>query len=292
VAAASGGRVWIDALGRLIYEHDSHLLLRTKVITFTSDLFDALYAKNEFEKLLDEVVVEYTPRHEGLLGVVYTHDKIEAIRPGETKKLELRLPRPVTRFTGLAREDYTIDNGLGMDMRDYVELAIQYAAQHVLLTLRNMHNYHSAYLRFLQIRGRPLVGGPTAQVRQSSAGATSRVRSIRGNECVQTNEQASYLANIAWDRYKSMAPIWVLRDVWGIPHLELYDLVGFYDNRSVGAEREGIVVGIEHRFAVGENGPVYAQNLDVLDSVFLRRQPDENPFVVGVTALGQGVCWY
>jgi len=89
-------------------------------------------------------------------------------------------------------------------------------------------------------------------------------------------------------------PIWSLRQVWGIPQLELGDRVQFVDTRSQGSGGpvEALVIGITW----GDGGAGFVQTLRLLEIGDLAEYDDY--FIIGVSSLGgdagdnHGRLWY
>ena len=296
-AASVGGRLWCDANGDLRYEEASHWLGHATVLWHfdAGDLMD-LPPVLAPENLASSVVVEYSPRVTGASRVLYTLDETRTVRPGTTETLDVRMSQPaVSVFPLNADTDYWFDNGAGLAMNSKMALAVTYYAQRLTITMTNSHATMPAVLRFLQIRGKPMEGGPQEEVEEiiDASPDVPRVRSVRGNFYLQSRQQARYVSKLLAGRHDSLIPLWHIRSAPGIPQLELGDRVGVYDARALSAEREGFVLSIEHRYTVPAGlatEPIYAQDIHVMDATPLF--PSGAYFVIGTTALGSGVAWY
>lgn len=296
-AASVAGRLWCDANGELRYEEASHWLGHSSVSWHfdAGDLMD-LPPVLAPENLASSVVVEYSPRVTGASRVLYTLDETRTVRPGTTETLDVRMSQPaVSVFPLNADTDYWFDNGAGLAMNSKMALAVTYYAQRLTITMTNSHATMPAVLRFLQIRGKPMEGGPQEEVEEiiDASPDVPRVRSVRGNFYLQSRQQARYVSKLLAGRHDSLIPLWHIRSAPGIPQLELGDRVGVYDARALSAEREGFVLSIEHRYTVPAGlatEPIYAQDIHVMDATPLF--PSGAYFVIGTTALGSGVAWY
>lgn len=297
-AASVAGRLWCDANGELRYEEASHWLGHSSVSWHFDggDLMELPPVLNP-ESLASSVIVEYASRVSGASRVLYTLDEVRTIRPGATTTIDIRLTQPaVSIFPLLADTDYWFDNGAGLPMNSKITVTPTYYAQRLTLVIANAHATMPAVLRFLQIRGRPIEGGPQEEVETviDASPIVPRVRSVRGNFYLQSRTQAAYLSALLAGRHDSLIPLWHIRSAPGVPQLELGDRVGVYDGRAVSAEREGFVLSIESRFAVPTSGtatePIFAQDIRVMDATPLF--PSGTYFIVGTTALGSGVAWY
>ena len=298
-AAAVAGRLWCDANGDLRYEEASHWLGHSSALWHFDggDMMDLPPVLNP-EGLASSIVVEYSARVTGASRVLYTLDETRTVRPNSTEMLDIRLSQPAAAVFPLSADtDFWFDNGAGLAMNSKITVAVSYYAQRLTISMSNSHATMPAVLRFLQVRGKPIEGGPQEEIETAIEGdqPLSRVRSVRGNFYLQGRAQASYLSKLLAGRYDSLIPIWHLRSAPGVPQLELGDRVGVYDGRAVSAEREGFVLGIDHGYTVPSAGqpatePIYKQDIRVMDATPLF--PSGTYFVIGSTALGSGVAWY
>lgn len=304
VVASVGGVLRTNADGDLVYETAAHWVGHSKVWTFDVDDKQRLKPTYNTDNLITEVVVEYAPRVPGQAGVLWQLDKPVFIRPAETREIEARFTHPaLSVFTlpdgevsRMLDDDYYVTAPNGLNLYDFVRHSntVTSTAAGATVTIQNMHTSFVACVRFLQLRGLPLIGGPTEQVKvETGAGDNYRTRSERGNPYLQTRQQAAFLANFLADRNKRMLPVWRLDNAPGIPQLEIGDRVGYRDGRAVSTEREGFVVGITHNWKTPQDraqAPVYNQAIDILDAADL--WPSGIYFQIGATALGAGVAWY
>lgn len=302
---AVAGRLWVDGPGNLRFESASHWLTHnTKVWTFAAGSKQELTPVGDPADLVTEVVVEYAPRVPGQAGVLWTLEKPTYIRPGAVETVAIRLPQPALaifyKLDGSTKrpydDDFYVTSAGGMNMIDFVPMSLEVTAQGATLTIANRHPSYLACLRWFQLRGVPLVGGPSEEIKQSTGAATNyRTRSERGNPYIQTRSQAQLLASLLADRHKKLQETFVLRNVAGVPQLELGDRVGVSDGRAVSTEREGFVTVIAHAWKTPERGslsqvPVYSQTITVLDAAAFF--PGSSYFKIGTTALGAGEAWY
>jgi hypothetical protein len=309
---AVAGRIWVDGPGNLRFESASHWLTHTsKAWTFTAGSQQELGPTGNPSDLVTEVIVEYSPRVAGISGVLWSLDKPRIVRPGATEVIKARFNQPALAVFALADEDWRAETSGGLSMRDYIKgdedadnpdaITVTPTAAGATITIRNTNQVFAVVMRFLQLRGVPIVGGPSQQVSVlTGTGDNYRVRSERGNPYIQTHTQANFLAHLLAERHKRLQTSFMLRNIPGVPQLELGDRVGVSDGRAVSVEREGFVIGIAHKWTTPERGspsqiPIYSQTLTVLDAAAMFS--GSGYFVIGTTALsGVGVpggkAWY
>lgn len=293
VASSVGGRLYTDAYGVLRYEEAWHWLDHAVVWAFDANFLQRLVPDIQLALLTSSMVVEYAPRVIGKADVVHTVTEQYIIRPQSAATVDIRLDQPVLYSANFDESDYWFDNGAGLPMNRFVTMAVTYYAQRITIQFTNTHTTQPAILRFLQIRGHPILGGPTGEVEKVLVNMppVSRTRSLRSQFYVQTHAQASYLVSLLGDRYRRIFPVWRLSGVPGIPPLELGDRVLFRDGKTLSDYREGFVIGIHSTFTPKAGyEPVFAQTIDILDAQGMFTA--NNYFRVGISTLGQAVCWY
>lgn len=292
-AASTGGFAYFDQLGRLRFERPSHWLMSphdTVQWSFTGSDVENITPFIVSDTFATRVIVRYSPRAPGESSVLYDLDMPRTIRPSDTIQFDVRLQYPAIIIYELTSDDVDLRTDAGAPMWQHCDISIVPNAQTVMVTVRNNHPNMSAVLWWLQIRGVPLVGGPSQQVEGEPDVPPFeyvRVRTVQGNEYIQTSLQANRLLGYLVDRFSKAQIIFPLRGVPGIPQLELGDRVAIDDGSgSLGNGREGYIVSIRGR----GSSSGFTQDIDVIDSNSL--WPDGNYFVIGQTALGSGEAWY
>ncbi|MCD6289643.1 MAG: hypothetical protein J7M34_04000 [Anaerolineae bacterium] len=292
-AQADGGRAYFDQLGVLRFENAAHWLTSphdTVQWSFTESAYQAPASRFSPDDLASRVIVETQGRIPAKEAVVYTLDTLKVAGPGETITFECRLNQPAALvWTPEAGKDYQAISPGGLDMNGDVIISVTKYAQRVQVRLANNHATMPAQLIFFQLRGVPLIGGPTEEVIQEAASPPAgleRTRSVRANQYLQMHAQADALASLLRDRHQALMPEWELRGVAGVPQLELGDRVSFVDSQAISGVREGFVIGIRWTY-----DGYFSQDLVILDAENLF--PYTDYFVIGQTALGaHGRAWY
>lgn len=302
VAQATGGRVFYDAQDVLHYESFSSMALTTTpVVTLADSDLMRIIPKESPDSTADMVAVDYSPRYAGEVGVIHTLDEVTSIRAGEPETITIRLDSPaIAIYTPEPEDDYWILTAGGMVMHDHVTVVMVTYAQRAEVTITNEHPSLAADVVFLQLRGQPLVGGPTKKVElrtntNQDEDEDTRDRTLRGNEYIQTEGMANAMCHLMKDRYRWNIPTWTLQGVPGIPHLELGDRIRFSSVRDLPVAREGYIVGITSRWTSPkrrrvDSQPVFRQDIEVMDAEKLF--PRNDYFVVGESTLGEGGAWY
>ncbi len=301
-ASSVSGRLFYDSQGILIFESlSSWARQTTPVMTFSDGDLMRLPPRTNPDDLADIVIVEYSPRVGGEIGILHTLDETPTIRPGATETITMRLSNPaIAIYKPEPEEDYWLLAPGGMVMHDYCTVTLVTYAQRAEVTITNEHPSLSVDVVKLQLRGQPLQGGPTKQIElrtntNQDEDDDTRVRSYRGNEYLQTETMAKSLAYLLKDRHRWDIPVWTLQGAPGIPHLEIGDLVRFYSGRDLPTARDGYVIGINSRWTspsrkrVGGD-PIYLQDIQVMDAEKLF--PRRDYYIIGETALGAGGAWY
>jgi len=295
-AQADGGRIYFDHSGRLRFESVTHWLTgphTTSQWTFGgagADNYETPLPEFSPDDLATEIVVELQGRVAREETVVYSLDVVKTCPPGETMEFDCRLSQPASLiWTPQKDTDYQAIGPGGQDLNDDVSFTVTKYAQRVHVQMTNGHAVLPASLIFFQLRGIPLVGGPTQQVVRDVASPPvdfERVRSVRANQYVQLISQGEALAGFLRDRHKQLLPVWTIHGVPGVPQLELGDRVTFRDPAAVSGSREGFVIRIAWEFA-----HAFTQSIDILDAENL--YPYGDYFVIGQTALGaNGRAWH
>ncbi len=293
MAAAAGGRLYFDHSGMLRYEEPTHWLTAPHTVsqwTFDGDDFRSMPPNYDPLQLATEIVVEYAPRVRQELQDVYTLDEAKIIGPSESLTFEARLSSPVVSLLDPEPEtDYWLMSAGGHPLNQSCTVTVTKYAQRATVTVTNSNTTQAAILTYFQLRGEPVMGGPSKELTKtvvSPAISHTRTRSVRGNPYHQGRPMAAGIASYLADRYGKLIPTWQLSGVPGVPQLELGDRVTFSDARIVTSARAGFVTGISWRF--DDTG--YWQTLNILDATALYAHSDY--YIIGSTALGAGRAWH
>ncbi len=231
VARAEGARIYFDQLGRLRYESVQYWARKTTPDLVLDALYHDWHEQPSPDALATSVTVEWAGRYVGAETVLYTLEENKVIRPGETLEFEARFSHPCLQYSALAASDYKIVSIGGVDMAGSVTVSLpaeQRFAQRCTVRLSNNHATLAASVIFLQIRGYPLLGGPTEQVTVQAVVPPTpwlRNRNLRGNMYMQTWVQAVTQAQFLAGRHQRLARIATLTDLPGLPQIELGDRI-------------------------------------------------------------------
>jgi len=297
-AEADCGLAYFDQLGRLRFENALHWLSHlSSVWTFNESHYGKVVPAISTDAVATKVTVEWSGRVIGSEIAVYTLDNAKRIMPGATLTWQARFSNAVSEIYAPSVvkpfNDYTA-SGFGGDnlTADVTVTLSNISAQQCTVTVLNNNISKVALITFLQLRGLPLIGGPTEQESALAVPAPysfERVRSVRGNPYVQTQAQGQAAAGLLAVRGRRIRPVWRLSDVPGVPQLELGDRVSLYDQRNIGPTPAAcIVIGISWE---GSKERGFVQELDLIDYTDLWAYDDY--YIIGVTALGtHGRAYY
>lgn len=242
-AAADGGMVYMAEDGKLIFENAFHWAVvgtdhTTSQFTFSVGNFQELEPEFAPRDVYYGVIVEVSPYEEGGISLIYARDDVIVLPPGETKDLVARLRLPSTNVSDpTAEEDYIAITAGGRRIKtggatpvylsDDVTITGTKYGQRVDLELANASSY-TLYLIKFQLRGIPLFGAPSDEIRMETAAGYApdeRVFELRGNQFIQTWSQGDFLAQIFRDRMERPREVYHLRNVPAIPWLQRGDRV-------------------------------------------------------------------
>lgn len=296
-ARADCGRLYWDQLGRLRFENAIHwatAVHQTVVWDFTENTYLTPSADLATGDLSTKITVEWAARVENEEQVIYTLDKLRTILPGETISFEARFDNPVMSIvTPVNHKDYRI-HGAGIDISSHITVVLaETYAQRCVVYIHNSHTTMAARFSFFQLRGYPLTGGPTKQVKVAvspSALPTGMVReqSVRGNPYVQTEVQAQILADSLAGRQRALHSSFSLTGVPGVPHLEVGDRVSFTNLREFSPPT---IYGYVTRLNGKVSPSGFWMDLTILDASGLYDSTDI--FQIGLHEIGEGRrVWY
>jgi hypothetical protein len=291
-AEADAGLAYFAQNGLLRFENALHWQSQlVSVWTFSEGDYKTISEQIGVDAVATEVTVEWSGRTIGNEAVLYTLDRVKRVPPGGNITWKVRFSYAVSGVFALTNDepfrDYAASAVGGVDLTSSITMSLEdVAAQQCTLRATNASTTQEAILTLVQVRGKPLIGGPTEQETVLAVPAPysfKRVRSVRGNPYMQTQEQGAALAGLLAVRGRRARPTWELQSVDGVPQLELGDRVTLVDVRAQGANHTvaGIVTRINWQAGVDSG---FKQNLAVLDFTDLWAYSDY--YIIGVTALG------
>jgi hypothetical protein len=257
-AEAAGGMIYFDHSGVLRFEGMQHWVdgddHRTSQYSYTISNFADLLPEYRHTDGYSSVRVEYIRRDEGYEETVWTDQEPELIPPGESIKRIARLDYPCSEIvTPEADTDYSfVTSGGSPRNSDATITATAYAAQ-VELDIINTNATYAIIALDMQLRGRPLLGGPNSEVKLfTAAGYISDTKEfpISGNQCIQSHAQAEKLATFYRDRLERVPCIFTIPPSPAKPWLELGDRITVVcSDESI--NHEAYIVGITLSYESG-----------------------------------------
>lgn len=295
--AAEGGYLYFDWAGKLRFEAGAHWASyaahTVSQYTITRSKFGDFMPEQRPQEVYNEVIVEYAPRVVGPTQKLYSIDKPIVIAPSGTHHLVARLQWPATsiitpRTTSTDDTDYVVNLATG-DRNDAL-LTINPAtenkySQRYECDLVNNSADHSIIISKFQVRGTPLLGDPSTEVKETYASVVpyARTKTIRRNPYIQNRSQADLLASFLVFRYCNPRTVYRIRGVPGVPQFELGDRVTLQEALLLSTQRTGLLIGVHASFG---NGEPFSMDLDVMDDAALFA--DTSYFIVGTHKWGAG----
>ena len=313
-ARADNGSCYFDQMGTLHFESILHWMGSPHNVvqwSFTERDYQQPDPTNAIDDVATQIVAEWAAREPQTQTIIYSLDRVKVIPPGGSVTWTARFSWPVlTIATPVAQlinnvdnkndhsddieGDYAANSSGGAILTGNITIAFtEVYAQQCKITISNSHTLFAAHLVYLQLQGIALSGRPAEQVTQDASPKPydfERIRSVRGNVYVQTEQQAKAFIGYLSAKHSRLRTVNTLRSVSGIPQLEMGDRIEHQDHRSqgVGGQRQAFTIGIDWT-ATPDAG--YWQDLTVLDVDGLWEYDDY--FIIGVTALGHhGRCWF
>jgi hypothetical protein len=232
--------------------------------------FTDLQLKWESKEQYDDIFVTAQPRSIGLQTEVFTLSNTITIPPLTNKAFTCKFSDPVYDQRTV---DYVITNSYGNDMSASVtwngrvlpdpeeDYGPYLYAEHWDMTIANSNATEDAYLSKFTVTGRPLVGGPSIEMKAlNNADLHKRVYKVT-NPYIQTDTQAQALASMIQNRFKG-TPL-MKATVSGLkpnPLLQVGDTVQVTSSNSFLTNAPFYVVGISYA------SPKYDMTLDLIDA--------------------------
>lgn len=294
MAQSDGGYAWFDELGRLHFDTITTWVLpgnSTSVFTFDAGDWGNVEHSFNMEDIVSKVICEWSSREVGPEAVIYTLDSLKLVRPNSYIDIDARFKLPAARVIDPVSDhatDYYIASTAGANMSGSVTVTLPAVySQRATIRITNNHASLTAMVNKLQLRGSPIIGGPQEQVEIAASTnplALNRVRTIRGNAYIQTEAQAYALASALAERHKKFITTYRVRELAGVPHLQLRDFVTITTpTRTV----TGWVTSISFRC----NGGGFEQDIEIIGSDGYYDYT--NYFQIGISALdGTKRAWH
>jgi hypothetical protein len=306
IAAASLGRFYTNADGDFVYENSFHWLTAPHVTsqqTYTNADWQRLEAFYDDTDLYDTVTVEYSGREPDAVGLLWEPDDPVQVPAGATINMVANYSQGAFSIVGVTYKAHS--NG-GVDLTSDVTVNVTYSAQRAAVQIVNANATLAATVFPLQITGRPLRGGPSAEETRDStthgtnatyfASRGSRTRSVRGNFYIQTRAQAGMVAQFLLDRHEHPRLVYRMTGALGDAERRPGDRITVNDTSVMSSGREAYVMAVSWRYG----GMSYTQDIEAVDAANLFRGYGVNDpfFIIGTNklnaALGDtaGKCWY
>lgn len=280
LAASEAGAFYFSKEGIALFRRMTSLLTDGAVsqATYAPARIFNLAGQGGWRDCYTGTLVEYTPRAPGEADTIYTSLEIIELAPSETKDLEAAFTTPVTGIvTPVAETDYQAVTAGFTDLNS--SLTISFPAgttfcQRATIRLANAHASQRMFVPKLQLRGYPLEGLRAQEVTADAASgvltnywrgaaADTKRYEVRNNPFIQTEAQASMLAQFLRDRLSYPRDLWNFRGS-ACPYLELGDRITVQDNSgtpNAGINADAYVVNMRQRYSQGQN---YEMELTVL----------------------------
>lgn len=296
LAAACGGRFYVDPDGEFRYENMTHWLQSPHNFP-VEGLDKSGYGQMDGptyddRELYSGVTVIASPREVLESGDLWAADATVVIPANSSKTIVAKLRQPAYAIDAAS---FTAVTGGGTSLDSDISIVMTKYAQRVSLVITNANATYAAELVALVITGIPVSGGPSVEEAKTSSHAfwtsfttarPGRVRLLRGNDYVQTEGQAAALAEFLRDRFQLPRLSWRLKNVPGNPERRLGDRISVENADAMTSYREGFISAISWRLS--NRG--FVQDLELLDATNLytygNAGDDDGYFVLGTNVLG------
>jgi hypothetical protein len=285
LAAATGGRFYVDQDGVYRYENMTHWLYSphtTSQETYDISKFKSLEAWYEDKELYSRVTVEYASRQIDDDTVIWQPDEVVQIPAGGSRTIWATFSYPAYTEPVITWKAATLGGTL---VTSGVTITATWYAQRAKLVIANK----PVLIVPFQITAQVVSGGPSADAEEESTQAFftnrgKRSRSLRGNVYVQSRAQAAMLA--AFLRVRHEVPrLWFrLSGVLGNGARRPGDRITVSDPSVMSADREAMVLGV--RWSYSEQS--YLMDLEAMDATDLFPFATTTPayFKIGTNKLG------
>jgi hypothetical protein len=287
LAAATGGRLYADPDGKIVYENmQSWLFNSSSTETFTRASFDALRLKYDDSNLYSSITVEASPRKVGTTATLWEPDEQIIVPASGTRVVTAKLKQPAYSITEVTCNART---AAGASLTADLSLSHADYAQRVEITLTNANATYAAILSGLAVIGLPVDGAPTLEETATSTaafwvGRKARSRSIRGNVYIQSRAQAKALAEFLRDTQEAPKLTYSMSNVAGVAARRLGARVTINDTVTMSASRDAFVTGIT--WTMTDKG--YRQTIDAIDAANIFKYASSDYFILNTSTLNGG----
>jgi hypothetical protein len=261
LAAACGGRFYVNADGTFCYENSQHWLFsphQTSQQTYAWH-YRSCSLKHQDGDLYSDITVEANVRTSGAAGALWTPEEPITVPAGQSRTVTAQFRYPAASLSGTT---WSATTAGGMNLGGAVLMtAATYYAQRAVLTFSNSSAYQ-AVLQGLTISGVPLVGGPRHEESAASSnsfwdGRARRTRRLT-NIYVQSQGQARMLAAMLRDWSELPRLFFQIQNAVGNPARRLGDRITLNDS-GAGAAQDGYITAINWRYSAASG---FTQTLD------------------------------
>jgi len=274
LAAAAGGRFYVDADGVYRYENAAHWLNAphtTSVQTYTNADWKGFEARYEDRELYNRVTVEYASRQIDEETVIWQPDETVSVPAGGTRKVTATFSYPAYTQPTVTWKASTAG---GTDVTSQIELLVTWYAQRAELTFQYKTGFTSslqpALIVPLTISARVASGGPSADAENASVDSFwtdrgSRSRNVRGNVYVQSRGQAEMLATLLRVRHEKPRLFYTITGLLGNGARRPGDRITVNDVSVMSSAREAMVLAVRWRYG----NQSYLMDLEAMDAAEL-----------------------
>lgn len=231
IAAACGGRFYVDIDGQFCYENAMHWLTGTRHTvsqqTYSTSDYKRLNILLEDADLFSDVTVVTANRFAGPVGRVWSPDSPIVVPASTTKVVTAAFRQPLACTEGVL--SYSLVTHGGVKVLSGVSVGVNWYAQRAIITIVNGNTF-PVVLQQASITGPQLVGGNQEEEVFESAhsfwtGRKRRARRFSGNAYVQLTQQAATLAQMAGEWSQTPRLQYQLLNAIGNPERRLGDLI-------------------------------------------------------------------
>lgn len=294
VASADGGWFYFGKDGVARFERMTHWLEQgahtVSQATINASRMWEYSDEIVWRDVYSSVIVAYTPRRIGPEQVIYESDRPITVGPGETVNITALFKCPAASYVPpvVYTDFWPVTAGMNSQSSN-VTIAVTAYAMQADIAITNADPNYAAYVLDFQLRGYPVEGDETQEVREDTtldpALVAGKIFALRENDFVQTESQAAMLAGFLRDKLQRPRRLIGVQAV-ACPFLELGDRVTvahYMHQNGAGSSVNiaGYVVGYTQRY---QPEGMYTMELAVLPAAGLFAASDY--FVVGISSYG------
>lgn len=250
LAAACGGRFYVNVDGEYCYENSSHWLRSphtTSQQTYSRDDFGRLNIILDDADLFSDITVVAAARVAGPVGRLWTPDEPITVPASSTKTVTAVLRQPLAAVEGTL--SYALTTTGGVAVASGVSVGKAWSSQRCVLTIVNS-NAFAVVLQQASITGPQLAGGNQHEETASATngfwtGRSRRVRRFTGNAYVQMGPQAATLSAMMRDWSQGVRLRYRMENAPGNPARRVGDLITLSDTLMLpDGDRTAYITGL------------------------------------------------